>query len=91
MSRLGMHRRQEAGVILMNQTCSHHLLPVMLISLNADSSHTLTISNKEEHREDLRQPSKCCDNECVLQSHLGDPRGDAAELCQKSVRVWNWA
>lgn len=50
----------------MNQTRSHHLLPVMLISTNACLPHLLAISNEEKDREDLRQTSERGDNEGIL-------------------------
>ncbi len=68
----------------MNQTRVHHLFPVMLISTDACLSQFMTISNKDENGENLRQSSECGDDECVLQSHLGDPRGDAVELVRVS-------
>lgn len=68
----------------MNQTRIHHLFPVVLIFTDACLSHFMTISNKDENGENLRQSSERGDDECVLQSHVGDPRGDAVELFRVS-------
>lgn len=62
----------------MIQTLSHHLLPVMLISITACFSHAPSVSDEEKDREDLGQTSECGDDERVLQSHLRHPRCDAA-------------
>ena len=50
----------------MDETCGHHLLPVMLIPTDTCASHSVTVSNKDEHCKNLRQSSKCGDDECVL-------------------------
>lgn len=50
----------------MNQTRSHHLLGIMPIFTGTRLPHPVTITEEEEHGENLREAGKCSDNEGVL-------------------------
>ena len=62
----------------MDQSRRHHLLFVVLISPHARPSHSATVDDEENNREDLCQTRECGDDEGVLEAHLRDPWCDAS-------------